>query len=190
NHRDITSRQWVQKVSSGPDSTEPNILYSYLSAINNSKNEILLTTPYFAPGNEFLSALIMAAIRGVEVKLLVLGESDDSLLVNAISKSHYEDLLHSGISVYLYEKGFVHAKTMVCDQQFSVIGSANLDHRSFDLNFEINGLVYDYSIAESLRNAFYHDLKNSKQLELKSWHNRSKVVMFIEKILRLAEPLV
>lgn len=190
NHQDINSRQWVQIVSSGPDSTEPNILYSYLSAINNSKNELLLTTPYFAPGNEFLSALKMAVMRGVNVKLLVPGESSDSHLVNAISKSHYENLLRSGVEIYVYEKGFVHAKTMVCDQQFSVIGTANLDHRSFDLNFEINGLVYDYSIAESLRKVFYHDLENSKQLDLESWHNRSKVAMFMEKILRLAEPLV
>lgn len=186
---DFAHNTWTQIIASGPDSPHPSILYSYLQAIHLARKELLITTPYFIPGQEFLSALKMAALRGVDVILLVPGVSD-SQFVNAASKSHYEDLLAVGVKIYLYEKGFVHAKTMVCDDQLSVIGTANLDHRSFDLNFEVNAMLFDEKIATDLKAAFQEDLTAARQLSYEAWKERSVITQFLEKLIRLFAPLL
>ncbi|PHN07033.1 cardiolipin synthase [Flavilitoribacter nigricans] len=186
---DYPEKTWTQIIASGPDSPHPSILYSYLQAIHLARKELMITTPYFIPGQEFLSALKMAALRGVKVQLLVPGVAD-SQFVNAASKSHYEDLLAVGVEIYLYEKGFVHAKTLVCDDQLSVVGTANLDHRSFDLNFEVNAMVFDEQITAALKNAFMEDLAVSRRITLENWQERSFVIQFIEKLIRLFAPLL
>ncbi|MXV38319.1 cardiolipin synthase [Flavobacteriaceae bacterium Ap0902] len=188
-HPILENPQWVQIIPSGPDSMNPSILYSFLHAIAISEKEILITTPYLIPGEEFLHALHMAVLRGVRVKVLV-PEFSDSLVVNAVSKSYYLDLLDQGVEIYLYQKGFVHAKTMVCDDELSIIGTANLDNRSFDLNFEVNAMVYDRDITSQLRQTFNNDLENSRQIYYEDWANRKKYKQFLEKCLRLISPLM
>jgi cardiolipin synthase len=94
------------------------------------------------------------------------------------------------VEVYQYTKGFVHAKSMVVDGVFSTVGTANMDYRSFNINFEVNALVYNENFSEKLVDMFNTDLKDTIQLELKSWHKRSKKVKFIEAIARLAAPLL
>src|SRR5690606_26582820 len=111
----------VQIAASGPDSDTPTILFSLLQAINLAGQEILITTPYFIPGESLLDALMVAALGGVSVKLLVPGSSDNAL-VNAASKSYYDDLLKAGVEIYLYKKGFVHAKTLVADKKIAIVG--------------------------------------------------------------------
>lgn len=186
---DFPHKTWTQIIASGPDSPHPSILYSYLQAIHLTQDELLITTPYFVPGQEFLSALKMAALRGVSIKLLVPGVAD-SQFVNAASKSHYEDLLAVGVEVYLYEKGFVHAKTLVSDDQLAVIGTANLDHRSFDLNFEVNAMLFDEAVATDLKNAFLEDIASARRIDYEEWKNRSFFVRFLEKLIRLFAPLL
>src|SRR5690606_2031226 len=132
----------VQIVASGPDSETPNILFSVLKAINLASDEILITSPYFIPGESLTDALVIASLSGVRVRLLVPGVSD-SVLVNAAAKSYYSELLKAGVEIYLYDKGFVHSKTMVTDGKIAMVGTANMDYRSFDLNFEVNAIVYD-----------------------------------------------
>ena len=143
----------VQIVDSGPDSVQPAILFSILQAIYLAKEEILITTPYLIPGDNVLDALRIAALSGLSVKLLVPGKSD-SRLVNAASKANYEDLLQAGVEIYLYQKGFVHAKTLVTDGKLSMVGTANMDFRSFHLNFEVNAIIYDKQLSVKIRKAF------------------------------------
>lgn len=179
----------VQIAASGPDSNAPTILYSLLQAINLAKEEILITTPYFIPGESLLDALIVASLGGVTVKIIVPGISD-SKLVNAAAHSYYDDLLAAGVEIYLYKKGFVHAKTMVTDGMVSVIGTANMDYRSFELNFEVNALVYDTAIAIQMREIFYADLKDCERINPARWEERKVYKKMLEKTARLVSPLL
>lgn len=181
--------QNIQIVSSGPDSDRPSIYYAIIKAIQSAKKEILLTSPYFIPGETIIDSMKMAALSGVEVKLLVPGISD-SYLVNAAAKSYYTQLLKAGVQIYLYKKGFVHAKTMVADRALAIVGTANLDYRSFDLNFEVNAVVYDDQLAEELAFNFENDLLHSEEIDIQSWLNRPKYIQLIEKIVRLISPML
>lgn len=136
-----------------------------------------------------MDALIIASLGGVSVKLLVPGNSD-SLLVNAAARSYYGDLLKRGVEIYQYTKGFVHAKTMVTDCKIAMVGTANMDSRSFDLNFEVNAIVYDNGIAEELREIFYEDIKNAEKIDEEAWRNRPIYKQFFEKAAKLVSPLL
>ncbi|HEV8272563.1 MAG TPA: cardiolipin synthase, partial [Chitinophagaceae bacterium] len=162
---------FLQVAASGPDSQQPSVLFSLLQAIYLAKKEILITTPYFIPGDSILEALRIAALSGLSVKLLVPGKCD-SKLVNSASRSYYEDLLCAGVEVYMYQKGFVHAKTLVADGNLSLIGTANMDYRSFELNFEANVLVYDKTFAEKLRAVFFKDLEEAEKIDRDEWCKR------------------
>ncbi len=177
----------VQIVGSGPDSTQPSVLFAVLQAIYLAQKEILITTPYFIPGDNIMDALRIAASSGLTVKLLVPGKGD-SKIVNAASKANYAPLLQAGVEIYFYEKGFVHAKTMVTDGALSVIGTANMDYRSFELNFEVNAMVYDAAFAEKMRQVFFEDLKDAKQMTLKKWEQRHIIYKLSERIARLFSP--
>lgn len=179
----------VQIAASGPDSDTPTILFSILQAINLASTEILITTPYFIPGESTLDALIIASLGGVSVKLLVPGISD-SKIVNAAARSYYDDLLSAGVEIYLYKKGFVHAKSLVADKKIAMVGTANMDHRSFDLNFEVNAIVYDQEIGTALSNVFYEDLKDAEQIDIYKWKKRAWYKQLTEKIARLVSPLL
>ena len=181
--------QLIQISASGPDSEYEGIMYALIRAIQLSKKEICLCTPYFIPEKSVVDALKIAHLSGVKVKILVPGVSD-SKLVNAASNSNYEELLKIGIEVYKYQKGFVHAKTLVCDEQLAIIGTANIDERSFDLNFEVNALIYNKNTANQLRDIFYEDLKNSKKIDLEDWQNRPYFIKVTERIIRLFSPLM
>jgi cardiolipin synthase len=159
-------------------------LFSLLQAIYLAKKEILITTPYFIPGDSILEALRIAALSGLSVKLLVPGKCD-SKLVNSASRSYYEDLLCAGVEVYMYQKGFVHAKTLVADGNLSLIGTANMDYRSFELNFEANVLVYDKTFAEKLRAVFFKDLEEAEKIDRDEWCKRPAYKQLPERVARL-----
>ena len=184
-----TDNKVVQIAASGPDSDTPTILYSLLQSISLATQELLITTPYFIPGESMLDALMIAAMGGVRVKLLVPGHSD-SVVVNAASRSYYADLLHAGVEIYLYQKGFVHAKTMVVDRKVAIVGTANMDQRSFDLNFEVNAVVYDAEIAGQLGNTFDHDLAHAQRIDPVLWAGRPIYKQLAEKTVRLISPLL
>ncbi|NVK09732.1 MAG: cardiolipin synthase, partial [Tenacibaculum sp.] len=137
----------------------------------------------------FLDALKIASLSGVSIKLLVPSVSD-SKLVNGVSNSFYKEVLEIGVEVYRYKKGFVHAKTMVFDELVCSVGTANLDERSFDLNFEINALIYDKDFAGQLKKAFLEDLKDSEKIELNQWNNRPVLIRFTERVARLLAPIL
>lgn len=185
----VKGDQVVQIAAGGPDSDLPTVLFSMMQAINHATEEILITTPYFIPGESMLNALVIAALSGVSVKLLVPGISD-SRLVNAAARSYYDELLEVGVEVYLYRKGFVHAKTLVSDRKIAIVGTANMDFRSFDLNFEVNAMVYSREAADELRAAFYEDIKDAEKIDPVVWRSRSKYRQLLEKIARLLSPLL
>jgi cardiolipin synthase A/B len=179
----------VQIAASGPDSKTPTILFSLLQAINLATKEILITSPYFIPGDSLLDALIIASLSGVAVKLLVPGKSD-SMIVNAAARSYYDDLLKAGVEIYLYNKGFVHAKTFVADKKIAIVGTANMDFRSFDLNFEVNAIVYNTALATELSDVFYEDISGATILNETEWAARAWYKQLMEKTARLVSPLL
>jgi cardiolipin synthase len=179
----------VQVAASGPDSLQPSILFSILQAIYLAKKEILITTPYFIPGNSIIEALRIAALSGLSVKLLVPGICD-SKFVNAASKSYYNDLLQAGVDIYLYQRGFVHAKTLVTDGKLSIVGTANMDHRSYEFNFEVNVIIYEEKFAGQMRKVFFDDLKDSLKLDAERWHKRPVYEQFPERVARLFSPVM
>jgi cardiolipin synthase len=179
----------IQIAASGPDSDVPTLMFSMVQTIGLAEKELLITTPYFIPGQSIMNALHVSAMSGVKIKLLVPDKSD-SALVNAAARSYYAELLAAGVDIYLYQKGFVHAKTMVSDGQLAIIGTANMDHRSYELNFEVNSMIYDIATAEQLRAVFYDDIKHAKKINPNTWKKRPLYKQLPERLVRLLSPLL
>lgn len=179
----------VQIAASGPDSPTSTIMWSLFKAINLAKKEILITTPYFIPGETILNALKVASLGGVSVKILAPGISD-SKLVNAAAWSYFDDLLRAGVEIFLYRKGFIHVKTMVVDDNISIVGTANMDYRSFDLNFEVNAVIYGEKVAAELRTTFMEDLVDAEKIDPEVWRKRPLFKQLPERIARLLSPLL
>jgi cardiolipin synthase len=179
----------LQIAASGPDTDWSNIMESIFVAITNAEEYIHITTPYFIPNDEIVTALQVAARSNIEVKLIVPKKSD-SWIAEYATNSYLEKLLEAGVEVYQYTKGFVHAKTIVVDDVFSTVGTANMDYRSFNINFEVNALVYNKPFANQLNQIFNSDLEHTTQLELSTWKKRSKRTKLIEALARLAAPLL
>lgn len=187
--QDILKNEVIQIAASGPDSKQPVIFYSLLEAINSAKERIYITSPYFIPDESLMDALIIAVQGGLDVKILIPGISD-SKLVNAAANAYYTELLKIGAKIYRYNKGFVHAKTMVIDDDVAIVGSANMDYRSFDLNFEVNAIMYSKNIAAQLTDVFENDLEVSQLIDAQTWLNRPKYIHLWEKIVRLLSPFL
>ncbi|SIN93338.1 cardiolipin synthase [Chitinophaga niabensis] len=185
----VTGEDLVQIAASGPDSERSSIMLSYLAAINQAERSVYITTPYFIPNESILNALQMAALSGRDVRLLVPDKSD-SRIVNKASESFFEALLTCGVRIFRYQKGFVHAKTMVVDENLSVVGTANMDIRSFDFNFEVNAFVYSKDMNWKLTEAFLQDTLHSTELHLEQWRNRGRMARLGEAIVRLFSPLL
>ncbi|SHH43265.1 cardiolipin synthase [Winogradskyella jejuensis] len=179
----------VQISASGPDTDWSNIMEAIFTAITNASDYIYITTPYFIPNDEIVTALQVAARSNVKVKLLVPKKSD-SWVAEYATNSYLERLLEAKIEVYRYTKGFIHAKTMVVDGMFSTIGTTNMDYRSFNINFEVNALFYDEKTSKRLEDLFIEDLESAEKMELDLWKNRNKRTKAIEAIANLMAPLL
>jgi cardiolipin synthase len=186
---EITERHLIQIVASGPDSDWSSIMQTFFSAIATAKSYIYISTPYFLPNESILTALRTASLSGVDVRML-LPEQGDSKLVHWSSFSYIGQLLDAGIRVYLYRKGFTHSKLMMVDDAFCSIGTANMDIRSFDQNFEVNALIYDQRFAVAMRNIFMNDTKDLKHINIDDWEARSRWVVLRESVARLVSPVL
>jgi cardiolipin synthase A/B len=153
----------VQIVASGPDTAAFAIHKIYFTAINEARERVWLTTPYFVPDDALVAALITAALRGVDVRVLVPAKGD-SMLVDLAARSYFPELIEVGVRVYEYTPRFIHAKTLVCDQDVSVIGTANFDNRSFRLDFEIAAVLFGTSENRTLAEAYTADLADCREL--------------------------
>ncbi|USN56794.1 MAG: hypothetical protein H6766_07445 [Candidatus Peribacteria bacterium] len=179
----------VQIVGSGPDSSYPSLLHGLLASINTAQEQILITTPYFVPTADFITALVLASHRGVDVKVL-LPHKGDSVLLDVANQAYVADLLDADIEVYFYNKGFVHAKTCVIDRMIGIVGTANLDMRSFDLNFEVNAMLYGAPMAQELTDIYLADLADSIRVDRDTWSQRPWWKHFLQQIVRLLAPLL
>ena len=179
----------MQIVASGPDSDSPTILYSILQAIMLAKSEILITTPYFIPGESLMDLLVISAKSGVSIHLLIPAEGD-SFVVNSAAQSYYLELLEAGVHIHRYTKGFVHSKTIVVDKEIVMIGTANMDIRSFDLNFEVNAIIYDEEDGLQMQQVFFDDIQHAEEIDLQQWKNRPLYLQLLERLARLISPLL
>jgi cardiolipin synthase len=179
----------VQIVSSGPDSEYSTVFLSFLMGINSARKKIRITTPYFIPNSTLLDNLKAAALAGVDVELLVPRRSD-TRIVDLAAIPYYEELATAGVKVYRYKKGFVHAKTMTVDGELSIVGTANMDLRSFDFNFEANAVIYGTHTARQLDEAFENDLKVSELITKERWARRGIVRKLQEYSMRLLSSLL
>ncbi|MCT2406472.1 cardiolipin synthase [Chryseobacterium antibioticum] len=178
----------IQTAASGPD-TKPSIMLSTASAVLSAKKRIYIVTPYFIPVETVFDAIKQTALSGVDVRLMV-PKSGDSVVVNAAAYSYYEELLENNVRVFFYKKGFIHAKTMLIDDIFSSVGTANMDVRSQELNFEVNALVFDQKINGKLQDLFHEDMNDCEEITLDSWKKRPKYKVFFEHLARLLSPLI
>jgi cardiolipin synthase len=185
----VTQTCVVQIAASGPDSDWATIMQTYFAAINHAKERLYIATPYFIPNEALLTALQAAALRGVDVRLLMSARSDSSITQWA-SMSYVSDILESGARVFLYEKGFSHSKLLMADGQFCSVGTANMDVRSFEHNFEVNAIIYNADFTQRLEKEFLRDLENSRQLSIMEWKKRSRFEQLMENLSRLLAPLL
>jgi cardiolipin synthase A/B len=155
----------------GNDEVSP-IRIAYQAAIEMARRRVLITQSYFAPDDDFVDTIVDAAARGVDVRVLVAGISDSSLLLNA-SRSFYSTLLDAGVRVHESQEEIMHAKTAVVDGVWSTIGSSNLDSLSFVHNHEINAVVVDSSFGASLESLFDVDVEHSVEIDAAEWAKRS-----------------
>ncbi|MCA8979892.1 MAG: cardiolipin synthase [Planctomycetes bacterium] len=179
----------VQVIDSGPDRKWSPIEHIYTQAIALSEEAVWITSPYFIPSQSIESALVAAALRGVDVRVLV-PEKSDSRVVTLASSSWYRDLIEAGVRIFRYQSGFVHAKTMVVDRWVGTIGSANLDTRSFDLNFELGIFLQDSEFTDQLRAQFEADLLHAREWTIEDERAVGLGLRILRALARLMSPLL
>lgn len=177
----------VQVVSSGPDNSYQPIYRAYLAAINAAEHRIWLTTPYFVPTESAINALTNAALRGVDVQILV-PERSDSLFVTAAARSYYDDLIRCGVRVLEYKQRMLHSKTMLVDDNLAIIGTANFDYRSFFLNYEVCVVAYGEALNRALEAQFVTDTAQSQRVYLRSEKGLRR--RLFDSVARLCSPLL
>ncbi|WP_082788983.1 cardiolipin synthase [Desulfolucanica intricata] len=181
--------QPIQIASSGPDSNWASIQQVYFTTITSARESIYITTPYFVPDESILMALKTAALSGIDVSIIFPAKPDKRIVYWA-SMSYIQEVLEAGVKVFLYEKGFVHAKILLVDGVVASVGTANMDMRSFNLNFEVNALIYDQAVVKRLENDFAADILDSRQITYEEFLNRSLWTKFKESGARLLSPML
>jgi len=179
----------IQLPTSGFDTQWPSILHSYFSLITMARKNIYICSPYFIPEPSIVMALKIAAMKGVDVVLILTGIPDLPLAYWA-AFSYFEDLLKAGVKIHHYKAGFFHSKIFSCDGKNCSVGTANLDIRSFRLNYEINAVIYSDEVTKVIDDQFKIDLENSKELTLSDMNNLSVMVKLRNSLTRLISPLL
>ncbi len=185
----VKERCLLQIVSSGADSDWASILQAYFSAIASAKQNVYISSPYFMPNGSILMALKTAAMSGIDVRVLIPKKSDSAMTFYG-TLSYIGELLEAGVKIYFYKKGFNHSKIMMVDGVISTVGTANMDIRSFEQNFEVNALVYDETVTMELRERFLEDLEQSDKIDLETWQKRPKGQKIKESLARIFTPLL
>jgi len=179
----------IQIISSGPDSKLQDVRNNYLRLINKAEKSIYIQTPYFVPDDAIFSALCVAAYSGVEVNVMIPCKPDHPFVYWA-TYSYIGDLVMAGAKCYTYDNGFLHVKGLVADEQVMCFGTANMDIRSFKLNFEVNAVVYDEKEAEKMVDVFRKDLEVCTRITKDMYVSRGLIVRFKEQVCRLLSPLL
>ena len=179
----------LQVVSSGPDTAQHNILNAFIKMISEANNTIYIQSPYFIPDSSIFDALRIAALSGIDVRIMIPSKPDHPFVYWA-SLSYLGELLELGARCYKYEKGFVHSKIIMIDSLVSSVGTANMDIRSFKLNFECNAFIYDQTVTKRLEEQFICDISDSTRIEYDWYMKRGHFTKIRESVSRLLSPLL
>lgn len=176
-------------IASGPASPFPYNMEALISAIYQAKSHIQIVNPYFIPSDQLMTALGAAASAGIKVEMII-PEKSDNFVVRHSGFSYLQPLLDRGVDVYLYQKGFIHSKTMSVDGEIAFIGTVNMDIRSFYINFEIAALIHDKALCKQMSLNFEQDKKDSRKINPIDWANRPLKDKFLDSTCRLLTPLL
>jgi len=180
----------IQITSSGPDTEFNNIKYAYFNILTRAEKYVYLISPYFTPDRSVIAAMKTAALSGIDVRLMIPKRSD-SLFVTLASNSYIKELIEAKVKVYHYTKGMLHSKVVVADDVVTSIGTANMDARSHDLNFEINAILYDVQIATDERVILEREMESCcEKITVENWHDPPLHIQFARGFARAFAPLL
>lgn len=179
----------VQIVNSGPDTDWEAIMQGIASAIMSATKYVYIHSPYYMPTEVIANCVEMSALSGIDVRLMIPKRSD-SKLSDAGTSSYLGKALEAGVRVFRYKEGFLHSKAIVVDDFISIVGSCNMDERSFVQNFEANVFVYEEKTALHLKDLFFKDMEKCEELTLKVWSERKRTLKFKESFARLFSPIM
>ncbi len=179
----------IQVVPSGPDQSAELIQQMLITLMYNTRRRLIITTPYFIPGESMVGAMKNAANRGVRVSLVV-PEKIDSVLVRHACRAYFIDLLDAGVEIFLYRGGLLHSKTVTADDDVALLGSVNMDKRSFSINFEISMFIYDPGVVQGLRSLQQHYIEQSIRVDQADWARRPVHSRLLENALQLLAPVL
>ena len=188
-HRHGKGSIMAQLLPSGPDFPVTGAGRLVVALIYSARQRIVITTPYFIPDVALVEALETAVLRGVEVNL-ILSRVSDNILVGLAQRSYYDQMLRAGIAIYLYGDGLLHAKHIMVDDLICVVGSTNIDIRSFQLNAEASLIIYDEKLARMLAAEQSKNIASSERLSQEVWNQRAVPVKLAQNIARLVSPLL
>lgn len=188
-HQNPTGTTAAQALPSGPGFPQANVQRLVVSLLYSAQQRVVITTPYFIPDEALLDAMKIAVLRGVEVHLVVSRQADQVLVCHA-QRSYYDELLEAGVRIHVYREHLMHAKHLSFDDQIAVIGSSNLDLRSFLLNEEISLIVYDPAVAAALCRIQERYFAESDELKLDVWRNRPRITKILENSARLVDSVL
>jgi cardiolipin synthase len=180
----------VQILTSGPDSQWAGIRQLYFFMIVSARHRVYLQSPYFIPDATLAEALKSAALSGVDVRVMLSARASGDPVPNWAGNTFMLDVVKAGVRVYLYDKGYLHAKTISIDAEICSIGSANIDIRSFSINYEINAVLYSRALAKELELAFEEDLAHCSEFDPEEYEGRSIALRFRDSVARLLSPLL
>ncbi|MGE7183268.1 cardiolipin synthase [Peribacillus sp. NPDC006672] len=179
----------VQLIGGGPDSEWTIIKSIFFKMITSAEKSVWIASPYFVPDDDILQALKVAALSGLDVRLLVPKNPDKRIVFHA-SRTYFPELLTSGVRIFQYNEGFMHSKIIIVDDQMASIGTTNMDMRSFHLNFEVNAFLYRTESTQQLVNDFLEDIKVSQEVEINAFSKRNIGLKVLESTCRLLSPLL
>lgn len=185
----VAEETMMQIATSGPDSDWASIMQAFFAAITHAQHHIYISSPYFLPNEAILTAIKVASLSGIDVRIMIPSRSDSKIVYWA-SRSYIGELIDANVQVYLYRNGFNHSKLIMIDGQFSSVGTANMDVRSFEDNFEVSAILYDRTITQELEQEFLHDLERSRLVTREYWESRPTLHNFYEALSRLFSPLL
>ncbi|MFB6319327.1 cardiolipin synthase [Saccharicrinis sp. FJH54] len=179
----------MQIAWSSPDSDWKTIEQAFFTAITGAEKYLYIESPYFLPTESILMGLKTAALSGTDVRLIVPGKSD-AFITEASSHSYLREIMEAGVRVFFYQNGFLHSKLLITDDTLTSVGSANMDFRSFEDNFEVTAFIYDPETTAVAKQNFMNDLASSHEITLEEWKKRNRFRKFIESLARLFSPLL
>ena len=184
-----TGTEQVKLVPSGPDMNWDAIQELYFGTLSRAKERVWIATPYFIPDSSNYLALKTAAVSGLDVRIII-PERSDSRIIDWASRSYVEELLEAGVQFYVYQKGFIHAKTLIMDHALACVGTANMDMRSFFSNFELNAVLFDPKTIARVEQDFLLDYEDCVQIDYEQFRKRPRKQKLMESFSHLLSPLL